>query len=108
MPRVTVFAASEISGEILSDLRAMAAAYPLSDRNEGIGADMVLFECYALSSEAIGRIGEDVRAQARATNTPVSYTDPASGTDVIREYPDGRRERVKADGSVVAVPSRKH
>ena len=69
---------------------------------------MVLFECYALSSEAIGRIGEDVRAEARATNTSVSYTEPAYGTDVIREYPDGRREHVKADGSVVALPSREH
>jgi hypothetical protein len=65
---------------------------------------MVLFEQYARRVEAIGRIGEEIRAEARATGTPISYTEPAYGTDVIREYPDGRRERLKADGSVVAIP----
>ncbi len=65
---------------------------------------MRLFEQYARRAEAIGRIGEEVRADARATGTPISYTEPAYGTDVIREWPDGRRERLKADGSVVAIP----
>jgi hypothetical protein len=67
---------------------------------------MIIFEQYARRAEAIGRIGEEVRAEARATGTPISYTEPAYGTDVIREYPDGRRERLKADGSVVAMPAR--
>lgn len=67
---------------------------------------MVLFEQYARMAAAIGRIGEEVRAEARATGTPMSYTEPAYGTDVIREFPDGRRERLKADGSVVAAPPR--
>ena len=67
---------------------------------------MILFEQYALKADAISQIGEDVRADARASNTTMSYTEPAYGTDVIREYPGGRRERVKADGSVVAVPPR--
>lgn len=67
---------------------------------------MFLFEQYALKAEVIGRIGEEVRAKARLSNTTVSYTEPAYGTDVILEYPDGRRERVKADGSVVAIPAR--
>jgi len=67
---------------------------------------MILFEQYARKAEAISRIGEDVRADARVSNTTVSYTEPAFGTDVILEYPEGRRERVKADGSVVAVPPR--
>ncbi len=67
---------------------------------------MVLFEHYTLKAEAISRIGEDVRAEARLSNTTISYTEPAYGTDVIREYPNGHRERVKADGAVVAMPPR--
>jgi hypothetical protein len=67
---------------------------------------MILFDQYALKADAIGRIGEDVRAEAQVSNTTVSYTEPAYGTDVITEYPGGRRERLKADGSVVAVPPR--
>jgi hypothetical protein len=67
---------------------------------------MILFEQYARKAEAIGRIGEDVRAAATISNTPISYTEPAYGTDVILEYPGGRRERVMANGLVVAVPPR--
>ncbi len=67
---------------------------------------MLLLEQHARRAEAIGRIGEKVRADAQATGTPISYTEPACGTDVIREWPDGRRERLKADGSVVAIPIR--
>ena len=65
-----------------------------------------LLEQYARRAAAISRIGEKVRAEAMATDTAISYTEPAYGTDVIREYPDGRRERLKADGSVVAIPPR--
>ncbi len=67
---------------------------------------MVLVEQYAKNVHAIGRIGEEVRAEGHATNTPISYTEPAYGADVIREYPDGRRERVLADGSVLIIPAR--
>lgn len=67
---------------------------------------MILFEQYMRTADAIRRIGEDVRVDARVSNTTISYTEPAFGTDVIREYPSGRRERVKADGAVVAVPPR--
>ena len=65
---------------------------------------MILFEHYVRNADAIRRIGEGVRVDARASNTTISYTEPAFGTDVIREYPCGRRERVKSDGAVVAVP----
>jgi hypothetical protein len=67
---------------------------------------MILFEQYDRKAEAIGRIGDDVRADAHISNTPISYTEPAYGTDVIREYPDGRRERVKSDGGVITIPPR--
>ena len=84
---------------------SLAREGQLSDLGD-VGRDMILFEQYARKAEAISRIGEDVRADARASKTTVSYTEPAYGTDVIREYSDGHRERVKADGSVVAVPPR--
>ena len=67
---------------------------------------MRLFEDMARNADAIRRIGEEVRAEALATGTPISYTEPAYGTDVIREYPDGHRERLMADGSIVAIPAR--
>ena len=69
---------------------------------------MILFEHYDRKAEAIGRIAEDVRADAQASNTTISYTEPAFGSEVIREYPGGRRERLKADGSVVSMPPRGH
>lgn len=53
----------------------------------GVGSEMLLFEQYALKAEAISRIGEDVRTDARVSNTTVSYTKPVCGTDVILEYP---------------------
>ena len=56
---------------------------------------MIIFKQYARNADAIGRIGEKVRAEARATGTPIAYTEATYGTDVIREYPDGRRERLK-------------
>ena len=68
---------------------------------------MILFEQYALNAGAISRIGENMRAKARASNTTVSYTEPAYGTDIILGYPDGRREHVKAEGLVVALPPRR-
>lgn len=67
---------------------------------------MVILEQYARRAKAISHLGEKVRAEAISTGTAISYTEPAYGTDVIREYPDGRRERVKSDGSIVAIPPR--
>jgi hypothetical protein len=67
---------------------------------------IVLFERAVSKAEAIRRIGEDARTLARATGTAVPYTEPAYGTNVIREYPDGRRERRRPDGSVESVPPR--
>ena len=67
---------------------------------------MLLFEHYQRNAAAIARIGEDVRALACATGTTVSYTEPGYGTDVLREYPDGRRERLKADGTIEVIPAR--
>ena len=67
---------------------------------------MRLFKQYARRAGEIGRFGEVVRAEARATGTPISCTEPEYGIDVIQEYPDDRRERLMADGSVEAIPLR--
>ena len=67
---------------------------------------MHLFDRYERRAKETGSFGEAVQAEAHATGTPISYMEPQYGTDVIREYPDGRRERLMADGSVVAIPPR--
>lgn len=68
--------------------------------------DMRLFEEIARKANEIAQIGDKVRAEAQATGTPVSYTEPAYGTDVIVEYPDGHRERLMACGSAVTISPR--
>ncbi len=67
---------------------------------------MDLFEELDRKAEALSRMGERVRAEARATNTPICYMEPAYGTDIIWEFPDGSRERRTADGSAVAIAPR--
>jgi hypothetical protein len=69
---------------------------------------MILFEQFDRKADAIRRIGDDVRADARISSTPISYTEPAYRTDVSREYPCGRRDRVSAGGLVAALPPRGH
>ena len=59
---------------------------------------MILFDQYARNADA-------VRAEARTSNTTISYTEAAYGKDVILEYPDGRRERSKSDGTVEVLPT---
>ena len=58
---------------------------------------MLLLERYARRAEAIARIGEEVRADARATGTPVPYTEPAYGTDVIVDSNPGGIEQRRSE-----------
>ena len=67
---------------------------------------MFLIDHYANKADAVARIGEEVLADARATGTCISYSEAAYGTDVIREWPDGRRVRMRPDGSVDSIPAR--
>lgn len=67
---------------------------------------MTLLDLYARKADAIARIGEPVRVEARKTGTTISYMEAAYGDDIIREYPDGRRERLTAGGGVEAIPPR--
>jgi len=53
------------------------------------------------------KVGELARKQARQADIPVHYLDPLNyGTDIIREYPDGRRERLVHNVGAVPIPSR--
>lgn len=67
---------------------------------------MTLLDLYARKAEAMARIGDQVRADARRTGTTMSYMEATYGDDIIREYPDGRRERLMAGGGVEAIPPR--
>jgi hypothetical protein len=67
-----------------------------------------LFDEIDRKAGALAQIGERVRAEARATGTTMSYTEPAYGTDIIVEYSDGRRERLTPGGVAVPIPPREH
>lgn len=67
---------------------------------------MTLLDLYARKADAIARIGELVRGEARKTGTTISCMEAAYCDDIIREYPDGRRERLMAGGGVEAIPPR--
>jgi hypothetical protein len=61
-----------------------------------------------LDLDAMPLVGKLARESARRAGTPIHYMDPDYGDDIIREYPDGRRERMikGQDGVVVAIPPR--
>ncbi len=67
---------------------------------------MILFERARKNAAALRSIGAKALDEARQVGKPVRYLDPAYGHDVIREYPDGRRERLTSSGQVVALPPR--
>ena len=69
---------------------------------------MRMLEEFDAQAEALKQVGPNARAAARKAGVPISYLDPAYGSDVIREYPDGRRERVLNGlrGPVVPIPPR--
>ncbi len=56
------------------------------------------------NAEALRRLGEQALADARAAGVPVHYMDPAFGDDIIREFPDGRRESIVRGGDGAVVP----
>ncbi len=66
-----------------------------------------LFDAYQAAKDRLAQIPSDVRTEARRMGVSISYTVPEFGTDVVIEYPNGRRERRLADGSVVEIPPRR-
>ena len=69
---------------------------------------MILFEKIQENAEALRQVGARALADARRAGVPVYYMETAHGDDIIREFPDGRRERLVRgqDGVVVPIPPR--
>lgn len=66
---------------------------------------MVLFEQVLQNAEALKRVGERALSDARKAWVPVYYMEATYGSDIIREFPDGRRERgMRQHGSLRFVP----
>jgi len=68
----------------------------------------MLFDKIDENAAGLRQIGMIALAEAKKAGSFVAYMDPAYGTDIIREYPDGRRERIdRANGGcLVAIPAR--
>lgn len=62
---------------------------------------MLVFDAWEANKHQVARIADDVREEARATGTTVSYTERGTGNLVIVDWPDGRRELRLADSSWV-------
>lgn len=55
----------------------------------------------------LAKVGELARKDAMRAGIPIHYLDPENyGRDIIREYPDGRRERLVHNVGAVPIPSR--
>lgn len=55
---------------------------------------MVLFDKVRQNADALRQVGERALAEARKAGVPVYYMDDAFGDDIIREFPDGHRDRI--------------
>jgi hypothetical protein len=69
---------------------------------------MLLSEWLRQHPDALRQVGVRALEDAKQAGVPVAYLDPEYGDDIIREFPDGRRERVirGKHGAVVAIPAR--
>ena len=65
---------------------------------------MVLFEKIRENADAIRQIGERAIQEARRLGVPYHYMDPSLCDGIIREMPDGTRQRVELkNGEEVVV-----
>lgn len=65
---------------------------------------MILFDRIRENADAIRRIGDRAVEEARRLGVPSHYGDPALGEGIIREMPDGTRQRVELkDGDEIVV-----
>jgi hypothetical protein len=67
---------------------------------------MVLFEKVRQNADVLRRVGERALADARRAGVPVYYMEDAFGGDIIREFPDGRRELMAREKDGAAIPIR--
>lgn len=65
---------------------------------------MTLFELLDANMHAVEAVGVRAVAAARRAGVPAYYVDPALGAGIVRELPDGTRERFeRAAGRRVIV-----
>lgn len=65
---------------------------------------MSLIDLILQNPEALRRVGETALEDARKAGAAIYYIDDAFGDDIIREFPDGRRERISRSEDGAAVP----
>jgi hypothetical protein len=65
---------------------------------------MILTKLIRENAEAIRQVGTRALEEARQAGVPAYYMDPSLGEGVVREMPDGTRERIeRRDGRDVVV-----
>lgn len=64
---------------------------------------MILFEKSRENADAIRMMGKQAIAEARRMGLPAHYVDPALGEGIIRELPDGTRQRLQRVNGVRIV-----
>jgi len=67
---------------------------------------MMIFEKARENAEAIKQGGARAIEEAKLVGVPAYYLDPSLGEGIIKELPDGTRQRIKLiDGEDVVVES---
>ncbi len=56
---------------------------------------MILFDKIRENADAICRVGERAVREAKELGVPCHYSDPSLCDGIIREMPDGTRQRVE-------------
>ena len=65
---------------------------------------MTLFDLLDANMHAVEAVGDRAVAEARRAGVAAYYVDPALGAGIVRELPDGTRERFEhADGTRIIV-----
>jgi hypothetical protein len=63
-------------------------------RKEAMADELHLFCRARENAEAIANVGRKALEGAKVAGVPVFYMEPGC-PDIIREYPDGKRERIR-------------
>lgn len=65
---------------------------------------MILTKLIRENAEAISQVGVRALEEAKQAGVPAYYMDPSLGDGIIRELPDGTRERIeRQDGRDVVT-----
>ncbi|MCP1550097.1 MULTISPECIES: hypothetical protein [Methylorubrum] len=66
---------------------------------------MILFDKLRRNAEAIRHMGVEAIEEAKRLGVPSHYVDPAVGEGIVREHPDGTRQRLRRKaGRIVVEP----